>query len=69
MFSSHTVMKVFCGIALLLDVAAFSVYALWLISVWCFFAAILSAVAFLHSCTHRRRSDALVRAHEHWMAG
>jgi hypothetical protein len=33
--------------------AAYFLYATWFISVWCFFAAVLSAVVYLHFVLHR----------------
>ncbi|MDO9195658.1 DUF6629 family protein [Rhodoferax sp.] len=46
--SSHLMVKVFGVLALLSFAAAYSFYATWFISVWCFFAALLSAVVYLH---------------------
>ena len=55
LFSSHKVVNVFGAIALLLFVAVYQIYTLWLISVWCFFAAVLSVVVYLHFRTRERR--------------
>ena len=46
--SSHKVVNLFGAVALLLFVAVYHIYTLWFISVWCFFAAVLSAVVYLH---------------------
>ncbi len=46
--STHRVVKVFGVLALLSFAAAYFFYAIWFISVWCFFAALLSAVVYLH---------------------
>ena len=46
--STHRTVKVFGGLALLSFSAAYVFYATWFISVWCFFAALLSAVVYLH---------------------
>ena len=46
--STHRMVKVFGVLALLSFAAAYFFYAIWFISVWCFFAALLSAVAYLH---------------------
>ena len=46
--SSHRMVKVFGVLALLSFAAAYFFYAIWFISVWCFFAALLSAVVCLH---------------------
>ena len=46
--STHRMVKVFGVLALLSFAAAYFFYATWFISVWCFFAALLSAVVYLH---------------------
>ena len=46
--STHRMVKVFGVLALLSFAAAYLFYATWFISVWCFFAALLSAVVYLH---------------------
>ena len=46
--STHRTVKVFGFLALSSFAAAYSFYAAWFISVWCFFAALLSAVVYLH---------------------
>ena len=48
MLSTHLVVKVFGYLALLSFAAVYYFYATWFISVWCFFAALLSAVIYLH---------------------
>ena len=48
MLSSHAMVRVFGVLALLSFGAAYYFYAIWFISVWCFFAALLSAVIGLH---------------------
>lgn len=54
--SSHRLVKVFGVLALLAFGLAYFFYAFWFISVWCFFAALLSAVIYLHFAirTHDR---------------
>ncbi len=48
LFSSHKAVKLF-GIAALLSFAtSYAVYTRWFFSIWCFFAAILSGIVFLH---------------------
>ena len=47
-FSSHRWVQVFGVLALLSFGSAYGFYARWFISVWCFFAALLSAVIYLH---------------------
>jgi len=47
-FSSHTMIKIFGVLALLLFMAAYWFATVAFFSVWCFFAAILSAVIYLH---------------------
>ncbi len=46
--STHRMVKIFGVLALLSFAAADFFYATWFISVWCFFAALLSAVVYLH---------------------
>ncbi len=46
--STHRVVKVFGALALLSFGAAYYFYARWFISVWCLFAALMSAVIYLH---------------------
>lgn len=48
MLSTHRMVKAFGVFALLSFSAAYYFYATWFISVWCFFAAILSVTVFLH---------------------
>ena len=54
--SSHKVVNIFGAVALLLFVAVYHIYTLWFISVWCFFAAVLSAVIYLHFRTRERHA-------------
>lgn len=49
--STHRMVKVFGVLALLSFAAAYFFFTTWFISVWCFFAALLSAVVFLHSAS------------------
>ena len=51
--STHRKVKVFGVLALLSFAAAYYFYATWFISVWCFFAALLSAVVYLHFLPRR----------------
>ncbi len=48
LFSTYRMVKVFGALALLAFAAAYYFYAQWFISVWCLFAALLSAVIYLH---------------------
>ncbi len=48
LLSTHRTVKVFGVLALLSFAAAYYFYATWFISVWCFFAALMSAVVYLH---------------------
>ena len=48
LFSSHRMVRVFGAAATLSLVGAYALYSTWFISVWCFFAAILSAIVLLH---------------------
>jgi hypothetical protein len=51
--STHRTVKVFGVLALLSFGAAYFFYTTWFISVWCFFAALLSAVVYLHFVLRR----------------
>lgn len=48
LFSSHGTVRAFGLAALLSFLGAYAVYAKWFISVWCFFAAVLSVIVLLH---------------------
>ena len=48
LFSSHKIINIFGVLALLLFMVAYWFYTIALFSVWCFFAAILSSVIYLH---------------------
>jgi hypothetical protein len=48
LLSTHRTIKVFGALALLSFAAAYYFYATWFISVWCFFAALMSTVVYLH---------------------
>ena len=51
---THRMVVVFGTLSLLSFGAAYAFYAAWFISVWCFFAALLSTVVYLHFGVHRR---------------
>lgn len=53
-FSSHQAVVMFGVVAFLSFMVAYGFYAMWFISVWCFFAAILSGLV----CLHFRRAGA-----------
>ena len=53
-FSSHTTVRVFGALALILFGIAYGFFTLALFSVWCFFAAVLSALIFVHFKFGRR---------------
>ena len=55
LFSSHRFVIVFGGAALLSFIAVYQIYTLWFISVWCFFAALLSALVYFHFRAFRLR--------------
>ncbi len=61
MVSTHRMVKVFGVLALMSFAAAYYFYARWFISVWCFFAALLSAVIYLHFALRGRWNLAPVR--------
>ena len=62
MFSYHRLVKVFGVLALMSFGAAYFFYARWFISVWCFFAALLSAVIYLHFVLRGRWNLSPIRA-------
>ncbi|MFZ3139053.1 DUF6629 family protein [Polaromonas sp.] len=47
-FSSHTTIRIFGALALLLFLLAYGFFAVALFSVWCFFAAVLSVIIYVH---------------------
>ena len=57
LLSSHRMVVVFGALAMLSFGAVYAFYATWFISVWCFFAALLSAVVYLHFRVRRRDSS------------
>lgn len=48
LLSSAGAIRLFGALTLLAAVLAYGIYAIWFISVWCFFAAVLSVVVALH---------------------
>ncbi len=62
MFSYHRLVKVFGVFALMSFGAAYFFYVRWFISVWCFFAALLSAVIYLHFALRSRWNFSSIRA-------
>ena len=56
LFSTHRWVQVFGALALLAFGAASYFYAQWFISVWCLFAALLSAVIYLHFALRGREN-------------
>ena len=55
-FSSHKIINIFGVLALLLFMVAYWFYTVAFFSVWCFFAAILSAVIYLHFKFENKRN-------------
>ena len=62
-FSTHRTVRVFGVLALLSFATAYFFYATWFISVWCFFAALLSAVVYLHFVLRSAKHNGLRRMH------
>lgn len=60
MLSSHGIVRLFGILALVAFLAAYAIHAATLVSVWCFFAAILSFVVYLYF-RGERREDRLGR--------
>jgi hypothetical protein len=58
MFSSHARVVAFGVAAFASAVAAYAFYATWFISVWCFFAGVLSVIVFLYFTGPRRNAQA-----------
>jgi hypothetical protein len=56
LLSIHQTIKAFGVLALLSFAVAYFFYATWFISVWCFFAALMSAVVYLHFLLRRTAS-------------
>ena len=59
LLSTHGVVKIFGALALLSFGAAYYFYTTWFISVWCFFAALLSAVIYMHFAMRGRKRSQL----------
>ena len=53
LWSTHAAVKLFGALALLSFGAAYYFYATWFISVWCFFAAVLSSTILFHFAMRR----------------
>jgi hypothetical protein len=60
-FSSHKMINIFGALALVLFVAAYWFYTVAFLSVWCFFAAILSVVIYLHFTFEHERASVFMR--------
>lgn len=60
-FSSHRIINIFGALALLLFMVAYWFYTVAFFSVWCFFAAILSVVIYLHFKFGNERAPYLMR--------
>ncbi len=54
LLSAHRMVKLFGALSLLAFGAAYYFYAQWFISVWCLFAALLSALIYFHFALPRR---------------
>ena len=57
LFSSHASVRLFGLAATVALAGTYGVYATWLISVWCFFAAALSAIVLLYFALPRNGTD------------
>lgn len=60
LFSSHKIINIFGVLALLLFMVAYWFYTVAFFSVWCFFAAILSVVIYLHFKSGKERAPDLM---------
>ncbi|MBU0590416.1 MAG: hypothetical protein KJ852_12205 [Gammaproteobacteria bacterium] len=56
LMSSHTRIRIFGAVSILAFVAAYIFYAKWFISVWCFFAAVLSVLVYFYFESQGERS-------------
>ena len=56
LFSSHKIVNIFGVLALLLFMLAYWFYTVAFFSVWCFFAAILSVIIYLHVKIGKKRN-------------
>lgn len=66
--SSHKPVNVFGAAALLSFGLAYAIYRQWFISVWCFFAAVLSVIVLLHFTSRAfQRSRAMDWLSENWV--
>jgi hypothetical protein len=61
-FSSHKIINIFGVLALLLFMAAYWIHTVAFFSIWCFFAAILSAVIYLHFKLGKQRTPDLMQS-------
>lgn len=57
MLSSHRLIRLFGLLSLVTFLAAYAIHAATLVSVWCFFAAILSFIVYVHFRRTRARAD------------
>lgn len=57
--TSFPMVRLFGALALAASVVSYLAYARWFISVWCFFAAVLSVVVCLHLAAARRQGPVL----------
>jgi len=60
LFSSHRYVRLFGLAALLSFIGVYAAYTKWFISVWCFFAAVLSVIVLLHFTDRTFRTKELV---------
>lgn len=60
-FSSHRIVRIFGALALLLFIISYWFYTTALISVWCFFSAVLSAMIFLYFKSGRCQPQPMLR--------
>jgi hypothetical protein len=56
LLTSHRMVRLFGGAALLAWILSYLFYARWFISVWCFFAALLSVIVCVHVANRRYRA-------------
>jgi hypothetical protein len=68
LLSTHRMVVAFGALALLSFGAAYAFYATWFISVWCFFAALLSAMVYLHVSPRGRERPAPTASRTHPVA-
>lgn len=67
LFSTYRTVKLFGVLALSSFAAVYYFYAIWFISVWCFFAALLSAVVYFHFVLRKAGGGRAAKQRGQWV--